>query len=392
MRGSIVKRMSRPRDGTAPKPRYYCVVTANGHPRWLTDPSTGRAFRRKSDAEAHLAQVTASIHTGTWVQPSATTLGEHVDGWLLLARGRLKPGTWESYAAILRAHLLPDLGPVRLQQLTAGHLDRRYQALLAGGLSARTVAYLHTIVKAALADAVRKGLLTRNPADSATPPTAAPRPTHTTWTASQLATFLDHTAGTRHGVLWAFLALTGCRRGEALGLRWSDVDDDTRRVVIAATIATVAGRSAAGTPKSGHGRTVAIDEGLLAQLHAHRATQTRARMAAPVWHDLDLVFCRSDGLPWHPDSISRAFRAASTAAGLPPIRLHDLRHSWATLALQAGIHPKVVQERLGHSTVTITLGVYTHVLPSMHDQAASTIAALIEERKPSGVTTLQARA
>lgn len=376
MRGSVAKR------GT-PKPRYYVRVGD----RWLTDPTTGRAFTRRTDAQAHLREVMQSMRTGTWVKPTGLTVAGHTQRWLTLARGRLKPSTWASYDSKLRTHLLPALGAVHLQDLTAGMLDELYLALL-DRLAPRTVAYLHTIVKAVLADAVRKGLLTDNPACAATPPAPGPRPAHTTWTATQLADFLHQTRHHRYGALWAFLALTGCRRGEALGLRWDDIDDTTRRVVLTHTIGTIAGQVTTGTPKSGRGRTVAIDPGLLEQLHAHRAAQTRQRMAAPAWAEHGIVFTRRDGRPHNPDTISRAFKHAAAAAGLPPIRLHDLRHGWATLALQAGVNPKLVQERLGHANVTITLAVYSHVLPSMHDAAASTIATLISGQRPGTVLRL----
>ena len=385
MRGSIVRRMSTPRDGSAPRPRYYARIGS----RWLTDPVTGEAFTRKADAEAFLAQTVQAMRAGSWVAPSTVTVAEHAQRWLLLAQSRLKPSTWASYRSVVRAHLLPALGPVRLQLLTPVMLEDLYAGMLSRGLASRTVRYTSVIVKAILEDAVSKGLLAHNPAAAAsTPAAAAQAGSHTTWTAGQLAGFLQATTGDELGVLWAFLALTGCRRGEALGLRWADVDVAARRVLIAHTIGAVSGRVSAGTTKSGRGRSIAADPGLIARLDEHRRTQTRQRMTARAWTDTGLVFTRRDGRPLHPDTVTRAFTRAAAREGLPVIRLHDLRHTWATLALQAGVNPKVVQERLGHASVTITLGVYSHVMPATHDAAAQLIADTITAHQPRPVSAL----
>lgn len=394
MRGAVIKRWSKPRDGSKPQPRYYVKVPdrTTGKDRWLTDPATGSAFTRKTDADTFLTETLQAMNTGTWVQPSAVTLGEYAERWLALAEGRLKPSTWTSYKTKLTVHVLPTLGRVPLQDLTPDALDALYLRLLRSGkrvkghdpapLSARSVKYTHIIIKAMLSDAVRKGLLTRNPADFATPPTpkasSAGVAGHATWSAQQVAVFLDHTQEHRYGPIWAFLALTGCRRGEALGLRWSDVDYEARRVVLQQSIGKVGGKTVVGTLKSGSGRTVACDDGLIARLKTHRREQLEERaMMGAGFTDQGLVFANPDGSPYYPETISRSFKEQSTAANLPPIRLHDLRHTWATLALQAGVNPKVVQERLGHSSVTITLSVYSHVMPTMHDDAAGVVAGLI---------------
>jgi integrase len=230
----------------------------------------------------------------------------------------------------------------------------------------------------ALRDAVRWGRITRNPADAADPPRAAAtvRPTMTTWTADQVRAFLEHTAEHRLHGAFVVLATTGMRRGECLGLHWSDLDLTAGRVSI---VQTVNHEVRIGSPKTARGRrTVALDQGTVAVLRRHRQQMLAERLIMGAgFIDHGLVFCRPDGGPLHPERFSRTFMIEAARAGLPRIRCHDLRHTWATLALSAGEHPKVVQERLGHANVSITLDVYSHVTEGLHGDAASRVAVII---------------
>jgi integrase len=169
------------------------------------------------------------------------------------------------------------------------------------------------------------------------------------------------------------------RRGEVLGLRWQDIDFDRRRLSIRQTIISIDYRVEISEPKTARGRrSVALDTGTVTALRAHRAAQNQLKLKlGEAWQDHDLVFCRDDGTPVHPDRFTQMFDKHVREGGLPRIRLHDLRHTHATLALAAGIHPKVVSERLGHSTVAFTMDVYSHAIPSMEAEAAETIANLV---------------
>jgi integrase len=232
-----------------------------------------------------------------------------------------------------------------------------------------------------LRDAVRWGRITRNPADAADPPRAAAtvRPTMTTWTADQVRAFLEHTAEHRLHAAFVVLATTGMRRGECLGLRWSDLHLTACRVSIVQTVIAVNHEVRIGSPKTARGRrTVALDQGTVAVLRRHRQQMLAERLIMGAgFTDHGLVFCRPDGGPLHPERFSRTFMIEAARAGLPRIRCHDLRHTWATLALSAGEHPKVVQERLGHANVSITLDVYSHVTEGLHGDAASRVAVII---------------
>jgi integrase len=392
VRGSVVRRG----DG------YSVVVELD------RDPTSGKrrqkwhsGYRTKRDAERALAEIIAAIHTGTYVEPSKQTLAEFAADWLAAVGPTIRPATLHSYARNLRLHVLPQLGSVQLRRIDAGMLNGLYAALLAngkqsnggGGLSPRSVRYVHTIVHRAMRDAVRWGRIARNPADAADPPRGAATspPTMTTWTAPEVRSFLEHTADHRLHAAFVTLATTGMRRGECLGLRWSDVDLVNGRASIVQTVIAVNHEVRIGSPKTARGRrTVVLDPGTIAALREHRQRQLAERLLMGAgFTDHGLVFCRPDGGPLHPERFSRTFTVQARHAGLPPIRLHDLRHTWATLALSAGEHPKVVQERLGHAAIAITLDVYSHVTEGLHGDAASRVAGIIFG---TGVSTPLAKA
>lgn len=335
-------------------------------------------FRTKREASEALTDILGKLSTGQYVAPSKLTVRSFLeDEWLPAVRARLRPLTFESYAANVRNHMTPRLGSIRLQALTPAMLNAMY-AELGETLSPRTVRYIHAILRRALADAVKWNRIARSPADAADPPSlrATQGRAMKTWSADELQAFLEYVRDDRLAACWRFLAMTGCRRGEALGLRWRDLNLDAGRAMI---MRAVVGARAVSEPKSERGRrTIALDAGTVAALRAHRRAQAEERLAfGNAYEDSDLVFCREDGSPLWPRSLSRSFAAHVEAACLPKIRLHDLRHTHATLALQAGVHPKVVQERLGHSTISITLDVYSHVIPAMQEEAAAQVAALV---------------
>jgi integrase len=206
-----------------------------------------------------------------------------------------------------------------------------------------------------------------------------------TWTADELRRYLDHVREDRLFPAWRLAASTGLRRGELLGLRWQDVDLDAGRVSVRQTLTTVGNKVAFGEPKTARGeRNIALDGVTISTVRTWRARQARERLAfGPAWHDTGLVFSRADGSLIHPDTFSFWFDRQVHAAGLPRIRFHDLRHTHATLALQAGVPAKVVSERLGHATVAFTLDVYSHVIPALQEDAAERIAALVDVSNPN---------
>ncbi|HEV2809829.1 MAG TPA: site-specific integrase, partial [Acidimicrobiales bacterium] len=265
-------------------------------------------------------------------------------------------------------------------------LDRLYCRLLAdghrysgAGLSARSVRYVHTIVRKALADAVRKGLIVGNVADLASPPSAraAKAPEASTWTVEQLRKFLDGVTDHEHFALFRTAGMTGMRRGELLGVRWSDVDLDGGTIQVRHQLGTDGKLAEVKTERSR--RIVDLDPETVAVLRQHRKDQAARRLLLGAgWADEDLVFTAVDGRALRPDAVSKAFAGAVARSGLPRIRLHDLRHSRASHLAQAGAHPIVIQTQLGHSSATFSQEVYTHVDRGRSRAAASAVGALMD--------------
>jgi integrase len=351
-----------------------------------------RGFATRKRAQAELTRILTSLEQRTYVAPKRQTVAVFLtETWLPAIVHTVKPATFESYRRNVRLHVAGrPIGRRQLQDLTPSDLNALYGQLLAGDekhrkLSTRSVAYIATILHRAFRDAARWQAIVRNPAEAADPPRPASRPEMRTWSAVELSTFLRAVARDRLAGGWWLLATTGMRRGEILGLRWSDVDLDAGTLRITRTLITTDAQRkgepgmAWGTPKTAKGRrSVALDPATVAAVRQHRSRQLAERLAAgEAYDDGDLVVCHADGQPIHPKTMSYYFERETKRAGLPTIRLHDLRHTHATLALRAGVHPRVVQERLGHANVSITLDTYSHVDLDMQAVAAARVTALV---------------
>ena len=248
-------------------------------------------------------------------------------------------------------------------------------------MSPKTVRNSHVVLRKALADAERLGLVQRNAAAAARPPSSSRRE-FATWSSEDLREFFTAIRGERIYAALVVVATTGMRRGEVLGLRWRDLDLDAAQLSVVQTLTAVNGEAVIGPTKTSRSRrTVYLDPQTVDVLREHRRRQREERLiAGPVWDSsTDLVFRDEVGGLVHPDWFTREFRRVVAISGLVPIRLHDLRHTYATLALKAGVHPKVVSERLGHATVGITLDLYSHVTPAIARDAANVVAQSIFE-------------
>jgi integrase len=356
-----------------------------------------RGFLTKKGAAAALRSEIRKAEIGQWVPPSNQRLDAYLEEWI--QGQRLSPATVASYRKNIRLHIDPHLGSRQVARLTGPMVDiwmRRLESAGradgTGGLSARTVRYIFTILRSALSDAVKHGRLSVNPTDRSTPPSPseARPPEMQAWTAAELGRFLRWAAAYDGdaAIGWRLLAATGMRRGEALARRWRDIDLDAGRLAVRRSLGVVKTKGAGqqlveGPTKTGQSRVVDLDAGTVAALRAYRTA--RNAVAGDLVRDGALVLSNLDGSPRHPERFSRRFvtqlaRARQALGGeqLPAIRLHDLRHTHASLLLADGVPVKVVSERLGHANATITLTVYQHVHPGMGREAADRFAALLE--------------
>jgi integrase len=389
MQGHIHKRLHTAKNGKQTT-RWYVVVDVGMDAAGRRQQKWHGGFGTRKEAEIARAKLVDDLHTGSYVMPDRLTFGEWVrDSWLPMTEGRVKPTTFHSYRRNLEVHVLPAIGTRPLQQLTALMLNALYGRLLVEGrghgpLSAKTVRYIHTIIHKALEDAVDAGLVARNAAARAKPPRPSSRSTRQvgSWDANELALFLASVRGSRLEAVWRLAAMTGMRRGEILGLRWSDVDVAAARISVRNAVVSVAYAVVESTPKSHNARVIDLDAATVDLLRGHRRRQQEERKEwGEAYEDHNLVVARENGTPIHPHSFSQTFERIVKRAGIRSIRLHDLRHTHATLALKAGVPVKVVSERLGHESPAFTLKQYAHVIPGMQAAAAAVVADLLKGRE-----------
>jgi integrase len=351
-----------------------------------SDPTTGRrrqrtkggfSTRKAAEEAMRVAMAKRSSPTGAGAQ----RLADYLDEWIDAAEPRLRETTAESYRHSIE-RLRNGLGAVRLQDLTPLMIERFYAELgrtggvRGNGLAPKSIRNTHIVLRKALSDAERLELIDRNPAARAKPPTGDRNETPT-WNAEELGRFLATSTDDPLYALWVLFATTGMRRGEALGLRWSDVDLKRRTISVAQTVTTVGHRVVISPPKSDRSRRrIVIDPDTARVLEQHRTAQKRdCELLGRKVNPTDLLFATADGDPLHPNGITRRFKTLVRRSGLPMLRgPHDLRHTWASLALAAGVHPKVVSDRLGHSTIAITIDTYSHAIQSLDADAAATVA------------------
>jgi integrase len=385
MQGHIHKRVRTCRNGRKSTLWYVVVDLPRGAERERRQKWHG-GFQTKKAAEAVRARLIHELTTGFYVEPSRMLLSEWlVDHWLPVHKTRVKKTTYRAYRSAIIHHVNPSLGGVAIGKLTAQMLNGLYQELLAdgrcdgeGGLAPATVANIHVVLRQALADAEDAGLIPRNPADKAKPPRPKSQGGELRyWTPGELCEFLGLVEGHRLEAAFHLLAMTGARRGEVAGLRWVDVDFDGARITIRQALLNGDGEVYVSSPKSYRGRTVDLDKATVDKLREHRDRQLLEKAARRRWEDSGFVFTREDGSALNPARLTRAFRWIVDRSELPRIRLHDLRHTHASIAVKAGVPIGVVSERLGHASPEFTLHRYSHVMPGMQREATDTIARAV---------------
>ncbi|HLF76660.1 MAG TPA: site-specific integrase [Dehalococcoidia bacterium] len=397
------------------------VVDVGDGPDGNRRQQTRGGFRTQAKAQEALNLILVEVQQDRFVEPTRETVTTFMRRWLDSCRASVRPSTWAQRHTLIEEHILPALGGVRLQKLTPAMLNTLYGDLLAngrhvwvspakvpsgmdpstlpsrekhssngpytvhklgrGGLSPRTVGHIHGVLRLALNEALRWQLLSRNVADQATAPKKRPTAMRT-WSAAEARAFLATVRDDRLFAAYALALITGLRRGELLGLAWRDVDLDPKHgwLNVRQTVISVNFKLQLSTPKTAAGRrTVALDRDTVELLQEHRLQQLAERTALGLAAQQpdDFVFAGIAGEPLHPGLFVDAFDRRVKVSGVPRIRFHDLRHTSATLALAAGVHPKVVQERLGHASISITLDLYSHTIPSLQEEAAAKLAGIV---------------
>ena len=306
-------------------------------------------------------------------------VGRYLQDWLQSPQPRLRPSTWRRYEQLLRLHALPTLGTLSLTRLEPRHVQRLYADCLALGLAPATVRQLHAVLRRALGQATKWGTVARNVVALVSPPRVK-RHEIQPLSATQARTFLDAAQGDRFEALYILALTTGMRLGELLGLRWQDVDLAAEMLQVRHTLLRLRDGLQLREPKTARSRRrIALAPSAVDALRHHRGRQAAIRLQlGPVWEDHDVVFANEIGKPVEAGNLlRRSFWPLLDKAEIPHIRFHDLRHTAATLLLQQGVHPKVVSELLGHSSIGLTLDIYSHVIPDMQQQAVAAIHTLL---------------
>lgn len=377
MKGSIQKHVGK--TGTS----WYAVVDLG------PDPVTGRRRQRrisaptKREVQALVAAKLTEAERGQVTDGGKMTLRDLCEAWLLASESSLKPSTFRRYTDTVRLHILPVLGAKQIGKLTKADVERLYDDRRKAGLSPTTVFHISGTLHRALDHAERSEWIGRNVSELVKRPRRA-TPEMQTWSVEQVAAVFQASGRDSLDALWRLALLTGMRRGELLGLMWQDVDLEAGTLAVRRTMSRgVGGTWELGTPKSAAGRrSIALPVLAVDALRRHRVRQLERQLSlGPVWDPTGFVFTNETGGPLHVNTLTRRYEGLVIEAGVPRIRFHDLRHTSATLLLSLGEHPKIVQERLGHASIAMTMDRYSHVTQDMQRGAAQALDVLFASSK-----------
>ena len=372
---------------TLTRPRYGdgSVYRRKSDGQWCASIFTGG--RRKylygktaAEVKAKLAAARAELNKGRLPSRRAPTVAEFLDSWLETSvRPRVRPLTYAGYKVNVEKHLLPLIGKIRLDQLTPLHVQEMMNNRLASGLSTKSVAYIHQVLRTALGLAVRWDMVSRNVARLVDRPRVERKPINPL-TPDEARRFLEAIRGHRLEALFSVALALGLRQGEALGLRWDDVDFDSGTLRVRNQLQRIDGKLTLVPPKTDRSRrTLVMPQLIVERLHEHERRQVAERLwAGSNWQETGLVFANRVGGPTQARRVIEQFHEALKQAGIRHVRFHDLRHSCATLLLVQGVSPRVVMEVLGHSEIALTMNAYSHVVPELQREAAHQMQAILE--------------
>lgn len=351
------------------------------------DPATGKrkqksksGFKTKKEAQKALHELIDQVNKGTFNEVSKEYVKDYLEEWLeLYAKNKLKDTTFTNYKRVILGRVIPALGSLKMGELKNHHIQKFINDLKEEGLSGNYIEYCTTVLHGALEDAVKRDLLVKNPAKHVEVPRERRRQ-YEIWTSEQIKKFLSYAKIDSPLYYPVFLTAlgTGMRRGELLGLTWDNVDFESKVIKVRQSLIYDEKGFRFSTPKTNSSiRSISIDDNLMKELKSHKTKQKELQLIfAGEYNKLNLVFPREVGEPIYPRTLATIFNRIGKKANVPKIRLHDLRHTHATLLLELGVNPKVIAERLGHSSINITLDVYSHVTTSMQEDTVKKIEKL----------------
>lgn len=358
------------------------------------DAATGRLIRKsitgktRQEVSRKMTDLLSKVQAGNYIEPSSMTVEQWFGDWLEGRRPHIEEKTYKGHELMIRRHIVPTFGKVRLADLRTRDVQKLINQKMESGLSVRTVKYIYTTLNQGFKQAIRERIVTFNPMEAVELPKLR-RKEMEILTPQEMASFLEAAKESKHYAAFVLELATGLRRGELLALRWGNIDFKKGTLAVKEQLVRADDglifKSYLKTQKSR--RTINLPESVLAVLKAHKKQQSihQAKLKLKLgndafkeyYQDNDLLFCAEDGKPIDPDSFGRHFKALLKKAGVKQIRFHDLRHSFATMALEAGIPVKTVQEMLGHTTSAMVMEVYSHVTPAMQKEAAKKIGQVL---------------
>jgi integrase len=345
---------------------------------YLEGKRISKNFDSQRAAKTWIMEKRGQIEQGLSYNAATTTLGQFLAGWLETKKSKLRLHTYEQYRRTIRKYIEPHLGDLRFSDLTPDRIQAFYSRLQAQGVTARPVQVVHSVLHSALEHAARLGLVTRNPADLVMAP-GTKKAQLSIWDESQVSQFLVAIKGQRNEILYHLALATGMRRGELLGLQWTDIDWQAGILRVERQVIEPEGGSFEfQEPKTNYGqRAIQLGPGLVGRLRQQLNLVGLARaFARDKWKEHNLIFPSTVGTPQNGYNLSKEFHRLCQAAGVPEIRLHDLRHTSASLMLNHGIPLIVVSRILGHSKPSITMDIYGHLLPGIQAGAAELMERL----------------
>lgn len=354
--------------------QFYTGQIKNG----VRERITKRGFRTKKEAEKAMVEAQAAFQKGEYIEPSKKLYKEYLQEWIKTKRN-LGEQTLELYDSYLRTHIIPALGHIPLAKITAHDIELFLDSLFGKGLAAATVKRIFSVVNASLNAAEMKDLVPKNAANKVEKPQVKQRRELIVWEPAFVSEFIDQTKyASRYWIAIYLAIMTGMRQGEILGLRWSDIDFEKRNLTIQQTVNRHREiKQGAKTKKSV--RSVAISPETVEMLKEHRQMVVQERVAlGPDYENYDLVVCTHFGGPVTQRGIQKVWNSFIKKTGAPKITFHDLRHTHASLLIRQGVHIKVISERLGHSSVSITMDLYGHLMPNMQEDAAAGLDIIIK--------------